>query len=372
MRPQLLAASVALGTLAAPASAQIANSFCAQNPAACQSVAPAYVQPGGYGGGYGYNPPGVYGGYGGGYGAGYGAPGYGAPGYAGYPPPGYYGPGGVAQAQVLGAIANAPQVLPGQYGQTPFPPNQADQTNAPAPPHPENPNFSRYSAGVFGDANRPTKVVQRTARSAGIQAGYAEESRRIADYLATPAIAARLDARYGFEALMVGPDIVPPVVSELREVRRTPARTVLVTTIGSFEILRDARVAVTPPNWRDYLTVAPPPEPAPTWSPPKGAEEQANWDVGYKGGLALGIDQARDAFDDGLARLERDHSGMRRYHDLAAQGAVSLPVVQAKGTALRLGRDGRSAAIGERVVKLVVAAKFQPPAKAASAAAVGQ
>lgn len=369
MRRQLLVTTVALSALAVPASAQVVNTYCAQNPAACQSVAPGFAQPGaygGYGGGYGYAPPG---GYGGGYG--YAPPGgYGGGGYGGYPPPGYYGPGGLAQAQVLGAIANGPLVLPGQYGQTPFPPNQADQTNAPAPPHPDNPNFSRYSAGVFGDANRPTKVVQRTARSAGIQAGYAEESRRIADYLATPDITARLDARYGFEALMVGPDIVPPVVSELREVRRIPARTVLVTTIGSFEILRDARVAVAPPNWRDYLNVTPPPAPAPTWAPPKGAEEQANWDVGFEGGLALGIEQARDAFDDALARLERDHSGMRRYHDLAAQGAVSLPVVRAKGKALRIGRDGRSAAVGEREVKLVVAAKFKPPVKAVSGASV--
>ena len=223
MRLRLLALSSAVGILAQPATAQVVNTYCAQNPAACQPVAPAYA----------YAAPGAYGAYAP---AGYLAPAYGAGyGYGGYPAPGYYGPGGQVQAQALGAITHAPQVLPGQYGQqAPFPPNLADASPAPAPPHPDNPNLSRYSAGLFGDANRPSKVVQRTARSAGIRDGYAEESRRIADYLATSEVSARLDARYPFETLMVGSDIVPPVVSELRAVRRTPARTVLVTTLGSF------------------------------------------------------------------------------------------------------------------------------------------
>ena len=354
-----------------PAAAQLANTYCAQNPAACAPVATGYGQ--GYGGAYGgYAAPGGYG-YGApGYGAGYAAPGYGGyggyggSGYGGYPPPGYYGPGGIAQANALAQIANGPRPLPGQDGPQPFPPNLGDTAPAPAPPHPANPDFSRYSAGVFGDANRPTKVVQRTARSAGIQDGYREESRRIAAYLDTPEISARLDQRYPFAAVMVGPDIVAPVVSELREVRQTPTRTLLVTTLGSFEILRDARVTVQPPNWRDYLTVAPPPEARTTWTPPKGDVEQANWDVGYKGGLEVGVAQARAAFDDGLARLDRDLSGMRRYQDLAAQGAVSLPIVKVRATALKVGRDGRSAAVEQRLLKIVVSPKFLKTASAAA------
>lgn len=370
MRFQGWLLSSALCLAGHPAAAQVANTYCAQNPAACASVASGYGV--GYGAAYaGYGPPAAYGGYGyvaPGYGAAYGDPGYGAAGYAGFPPPGYYGLGGVAQANALNTIANGPRILPGQAGPMPFPPNVGDGTPAPAPPHPANPDFSRYSAGVFGDANRPTKVVQRTARSAGIQEGYLEESRRIAAYLDTPEISARLDERYPFAAVMVGPDIVPPVVSELRDIRRTPNRTLLVTTLGSYEILRDARVTVMPPNWRDYLTVTPPPEPRPTWTLPKGDVEQANWDIGYKGGLEVGVAQARAAFDDGLARLDRDFSGMRRYQDLAAQGAVSLPIVKVRATGLKIGRDGRSAVVDERLLKIVVASKFLRTASAAAAA----
>ncbi|RVU18425.1 type IV secretory system conjugative DNA transfer family protein [Methylobacterium oryzihabitans] len=384
--------SASLGIAPFPATAQVANTYCAQTPAACAPVATAgaygvpyggYTQPtyGGYGGGYaqpaygGYAAPGYgagYGapGYGAGYGAGYSAPGYGGGygGYGGYPPPGYYGPGGVAQANVLNQIANGPRGLPGGDSQ-PFPPNVGDNSAAPAPPHPSNPDFQRYSAGVFGDANRPTKVVQRTGRSAGIQDGYLEESRRIAAYLDTPAIAARLEARYPFTAVMIGGDIVPPVVSELRDVRQTPTRTLLVTTLGSFEIVRDARVAVIPPNWRDYLTVTPPPEGRTTWTLPKGDAEKANWEIGYKGGLEVGIAQARAAFDDGLARLDRDFLGMRRYGELATAGAVSLPIVKVRATGLKISRNGRSAAVDQRLLKIVVTPKFVSAAGPAAVAA---
>lgn len=364
----ILSASVWIAAF--PAAAQVANTYCAQNPAACAPVAGA----GGYGVPYGgYTQPAYGGGYGapgyGGYGAGYGAPGYGTPGYGGaygggygggyggYPPPGYYGPGGVAQANALNQIANGPRYLPGGDSQ-PFPQNFGDNQPPPAPPHPSNPDFQRYSAGVFGDANRPTKVVQRTARSAGIQDGYLQESQRIAAYLDTADIAARLDAKYPFAAVMIGPDIVPPVVSELRDVRQTPTRTLLITTLGSFEIVRDARVTVIPPNWRDYLTVTPPPEGRTTWTQPKGDAEKANWEVGYAGGIEVGIAQARAAFDDALRRLERDFLGMRRYGELAAAGAVSLPLVKVRATALKVGKAGRSAAVDQRLLKIGVAPKF--------------
>lgn len=364
MRHSLVLRAALLCAVAHPAAAQVANTYCAQNPAACAPVTSAYG--GGYGAVYGAPAYGAaYGvpSYGAGYGGAYGVPAYGA-GYGGYPAPGYYGGGGLAQANSLNTIANGPRYQPGQDGQQPFPPVTAEQTAAPAPPHPANADFNRYSANVFGDANRATKVVQRTARSAGIQDGFNEESRRIAAYLDTPEISERLERRFAFAEVMIGPDIVPPVVSELRGVRQTPNRALLVTTIGSFEILRQARVAVMPPNWRDYLTVVPPPESRTTWTPPRGEVEQANWDAGYEGGLEVGVAQARAAFDDSLARLDRDYAGMRRYHELAAQGAVSMPRVAQRVTRQKVSPDGQSAAIEQRSLQIVVRPQFQRTASA--------
>ena len=88
MRVQAWALSTVLCLAGHPAAAQIANSYCLQNPAACAPVATAGYGAQAYGGGYGagYGAPGYGAGYGApGYGAGYGAPGYGA----GYGAPGY-------------------------------------------------------------------------------------------------------------------------------------------------------------------------------------------------------------------------------------------------------------------------------------------
>ncbi|MFY9294904.1 MAG: type IV secretory system conjugative DNA transfer family protein [Methylorubrum rhodinum] len=379
MRLDRILLTTALCTLPHAALAQVANTYCAGNPAACQPVASAYTgyAPNGFNGGY---PPngGYNGGYApngfapNGYGGGYAPNGYGGyvpngyPGYGGYPQPGYYPNGQQLQGQSLSAITYGPNAQPGQDGNSPFPQNQPLQANAPVPPHPANAHFNRYSAGVFSDANRPSKVVQRTARTAGIRDGYIEESKRIADHLASPEIAARLVARYSFASVMVNSDVVPPVITELRAIRQTPARNVLNTTLGSFEIVRTARMTVTTPNWRDYLTVVLPAEPAPTWMPPQTDNEKAHWDVSYKAGLEIGVAQARAAFDDGLARLDRDISGMRRYHDLAQRGVVSLPVVKTAAKRLKISRDGRSAAVGNRSMVLTVSPKFQRTASAAA------
>ncbi|MGN8096819.1 type IV secretory system conjugative DNA transfer family protein [Methylobacterium sp. 22177] len=348
-----------LAAASVPAAAQVPNTYCAANPAACQPVLPGPAY-GGYGGypayaGPGYMPNG-YGPYVGpgpsGYYGGYPPPGV----YGGYPPPGYYGS---AQAQALGALTYGAQALPGQSGPPPMQPDALTQTTAPVPPHPQNADLSRYSADIFGDANRPAKVVQKNGRTAGIQAGYVEELNRIADYLATPEIGRRLDAKYPFETLLIEGHIVPPVISELRDVKQVNGSRTIQTALGSFEIVRQARLAVAPPSWRDYLIVPSPPGSTGTWTPPKGAEEQANWDAGYKAGLGIGVEQARFEFDANFDRLDRDLAGMRRYHDLAQQGAVSLPVTQVRSTASRIGRGGRSAKVGEQTIDLVVSPKFQ-------------
>lgn len=49
---------------------------------------------------------------------------------------------------------------------------------------------------------------------------------------------------------------------------------------------------------------------------------------------------------------------MRRYGELAAAGVVSLPIVKERATALKVGKNGRSAAVDQRLLKIVVAPKF--------------
>ena len=78
------------------------------------------------------------------------------------------------------------------------------------------------------------------------------------------------------------------------------------------------------------------------------------------------MEQARAAFDDSLARLDRDFTGMRRYQELAAQGAISMPLVAQRRIGQKVSKDGQAAVIDQRSLKIVVRPSFQRTASAAA------
>lgn len=250
---------------------------------------------------------------------------------------------GTAQAQAAGTA--------GQSGTTP----------TVVVTDPRNPDLSRYSPTSYGDKAR-LDLVTKAAHGAGIRAGFAEEMERIAASLCDGELVADLDRRYDF-ASEVTEGIVPPVVAEIHDVAEVASDRRLILTLGSFEIVRPARLATRPPTWRDYLLVDA--YSAPTAVGPRNGAEQSAWDEAYGSAKEIGIREARATFTENLDRLDRDLAGMRRYHELAARGALSLPIVTTGKTKLRISKNGRRADVDERVVEL----KVTPSFKAASPAA---
>ncbi len=250
---------------------------------------------------------------------------------------------GTAQAQAAGTA--------GQSGTTP----------TVVVTDPRNPDLSRYSPTSYGDKAR-LELVTKAAHGAGIRAGFAEEMERIAASLRDGELVADLDRRYDFTSEVVD-GIVPPVVAEIHDVAEVASDRRLILTLGSFEIVRPARLATRPPTWRDYLLVDA--YSAPTAVGPRNGAEQSAWDEAYGSAKEIGIREARATFTENLDRLDRDLAGMRRYHELAARGALSLPIVAAEKTKLRISKNGQRADVGERVVEL----KVTPSFKAASPAA---
>lgn len=227
----------------------------------------------------------------------------------------------------------------------------------PAVPHSMNPDFSRYAPGAFGDAAKPA-AISKQARATGIRAGYAEEAANIVAHLRQPEISARFDARYPFDRVVLPGHVVPPVISEIHDVKRTEGPRYLALTLGYFEIVRPARLAVRPPSWRDYLMLDV--DPATTTRPVNinSSAERAAWDSAYEEGRIVGINEARATFEIQFNRLDRDYAGMVRYGELAAQGAVSLPKTTRTKTAVRLSDRGQKAHVNEQIVKLVVTPSF--------------
>ncbi|NLH83751.1 MAG: type IV secretion system DotC family protein [Phyllobacteriaceae bacterium] len=252
---------------------------------------------------------------------------------------------GTAQAQAAGTA--------GQSGATP----------TVVVTDPRNPDLARYSPTSYGDEAR-LDLVTKAAHGAGIRAGFAEEMERIAASLRDGELVADLDRRYDF-ASEVTDGIVPPVVAEIHDVAEVASDRRLILTLGSFEIVRPARLATRPPTWRDYLLVEAYSAPAPTAVGPRNGAEQSAWDEAYGSATEIGIREARATFTENLDRLDRDLAGMRRYHELAARGALSLPIVTTGKNKLRISKNGRRADVDERVVEL----KVTPSFKAASPAA---
>ena len=108
------------------------------------------------------------------------------------------------------------------------------------------------------------------------------------------------------------------------------ARIVLLSAdgLGTHAIMREAGVSKTAVwRWQDRFAKEGVDgllrdRTRPARIPPLGPEVAARVQ-----GMAKGIQEARDTFEDNLNRLQRDYAGMERFHELARQGAVSLPVV---------------------------------------------
>ena len=224
--------------------------------------------------------------------------------------------------------------------------------------NPNSPLYGRYEQSAEAPPLRP-QILTQIARGNGIRRGFVEECGRIAASLLTNNAAA-LDERYDFSRQMIGAHLVPPVIGEVHHVRERSSDKLLYLTVGAYQIDSPARLVIKPPTWRDYLIVnAADPRTSIPALQPQNYKEQWIYDQAYDAGVAKGIEEARDAFEDNLNRLDRDYRGMERYHELARQGAVSLPVLQDSRTAVRLAEGGNRAFVGEQIVALKVSPKFK-------------
>ena len=235
----------------------------------------------------------------------------------------------------------------------------ADNSSHAIMQNPSSPLFGRYEQHDDGARPLRPQILSQIARGNGIRRGFVEECGRIAASLLANN-AAELDGRYDFSRQMIGPHLVPPVIGEAHNVRERNTDQLLYLTVGAYQIERPARLVIKPPTWRDYLIVnAADPQTLTSALQPQNFSEQSLYDQAYQAGVTKGIEEAREAFEDNLNRLERDYRGMERYHELARQGAVSLPVLQDSRTAVRLAEGGNRAFVGEQIVALKVSPKFK-------------
>jgi defect-in-organelle-trafficking protein DotC len=210
-------------------------------------------------------------------------------------------------------------------------------------------------SGLGGQGPARKEMVRKTARTAGIRDGYAQEAERINGSLNK--MAGWLDRTYPFPSLMINQHIVPPVVVLTNNRVEKNGPQVLELTLGRFEIATSARLTAQAPSWRTYLFMQSDPDSGVDLRP-RTKEDGTAWNSGYSEGQSVGIAEARAYFEEAERRMRRDFEGMARYHDLAARGAISMPIASQKSRALQISRDGRVALRGSQTIKIVVNPTF--------------
>jgi defect-in-organelle-trafficking protein DotC len=156
-------------------------------------------------------------------------------------------------------------------------------------------------------------VLREIGQSLGARIGFSQRSREILAIL--EARQGELDRRFDFGRLVIGNNVLPPVISESRDVVSVQDNVLRVAGLV-YQIDEPARFALPSPTWRNWLwmgldtTGATLPELS--GSLPANDVERAFWRQVVAQGHELGRLQAQEVFDHNMALLERTSSGMRR------------------------------------------------------------
>lgn len=201
------------------------------------------------------------------------------------------------------------------------------------------------------------KAVADAAREYGAQGGLAWESQKLNQM--TKQHATILDAVFRFDELMLAHHVIPPVLVESSDSLNLDAPNVIRLAAHTYRIQTPARFATTPMRWQDYMIMdfEPPKKPHQVLLP-RTKEETKVWMNNLLLGWNLGIDQAKNIYQNNLAHLSQDFVGMELYHSLLAQHIVTPPYVST--TELGITGNTTGLRINDRILRIAEVTKMNP------------
>lgn len=203
------------------------------------------------------------------------------------------------------------------------------------------------------------QALKEMATALGARAGLADRSKELLAVLSSREV--QLDARYNFNPMVIGASVLPPVISESRDVVSLEATAMRVAG-AVYHIDEPARFAMPTPTWRDWLYVgldsAPVAIPSLNGSGPSSAAEKQLWERLAKESYEHGRGQAQAVFDANLALLDRVHAGMRKYFELWRRGMVSAPII-ATASEIVQREDANTINVGNTLFRITAPTDFQ-------------
>jgi len=200
------------------------------------------------------------------------------------------------------------------------------------------------------------KSLKDSAMSIGAQGGLAWATDQMNEKLNIDS--KYLDSVFNFNAMVLSHGVVPPVLVQGDNSLNLADPNTIRVADRTYKIVKQARFATTPPNWREYLwqTFTKPQLPDRTLLP-RTDDEQKIWRDGVNSGWQKGIEQSYSIFQQNLARLKRDYNGMILYRKLLQQKMISPPFVSR--TELGVTGDGSDMRVNDQVLRIEQLPKLQ-------------
>jgi len=224
--------------------------------------------------------------------------------------------------------------------------------------------FMKPGMGSKDETKRISKVrevaLQEAATVLGAQLGLKEGSAGIIREVNTRA--AELDRKYRFGDLLMSAGILPPVISEAKDVVSVE---VAAMRVAKAVYVIDAAARPMPGSglsWRNWLfvglddgvSVEPPTDKAIL---PRDDMELAFWQEKFKAAYAEGRAQAARAYEENFALLDRTYYGMRRFYGLWQAGMVTAPTIVATHDVL-INEDPNTIVVGSTMFRITVPTSF--------------
>lgn len=182
------------------------------------------------------------------------------------------------------------------------------------------------------------ETILSNAREYAIAKGMESRMKTIRDTV--KAEERNLDAIYNFSPLMIHNRVVPPVITEAKDIVQNPDTLTLKTTGVLYKIDKQARFSTVAPNWREYLNfpvtqyeVAFDETPTRELMPRTKAEKDKWREITIKG-FADGMEQADNILKYRLNKLNKDYQGMSRFHEFVIAGKITMPSIANRDLAI--------------------------------------
>jgi defect-in-organelle-trafficking protein DotC len=207
-----------------------------------------------------------------------------------------------------------------------------------------------------GESARKEAILD-TGLSIGVKGGLAYQLNNIRNSVSEHE--RDFDTLYDFSTLMIQDRVIPPVITQAKDLYNQDGDFALRLSSTYYEIVTQAKFSSVPPNWRGYLTFPKSGFTADfinTGLKPKGSEEIKLFNLAISDGWLQGVDQANLMLTNALDRLNRDFKGMLLFHQLVIEGKITMPIIAS--SQISVTNDGNKMSVDNTLLRITKLPEF--------------